>query len=229
MPFHFTKSNETKRFSSTSTSCRFTTAPIRPFARFSRLVAQNGGNSATQQNSKLACFRTGFVRCSPTMKLVTRERASIVTGIINGPSLFPLFDDRVTRREPVLSKKQYTLPPRFRAFLITSSLIDTSLPPYTPASLTLSPFLLLLSTYTHTHNTHTKTAACLVQPFVLPLFSTRLPPFLFLSRSLFSISLSPVFEKESNPLDGKNMNAHSVHPFDGGSPIWEEGAPPTSR
>lgn len=198
MPFHFTKSNETKRFSSTSTSCRFTTAPIRPFARFSRLVAQNGGNSATQQNSKLACFRTGFVRCSPTMKLVTRERASIVTGIINGPSLFPLFDDRVTRREPVLSKKQYTLPPRFRAFLITSSLIDTSLPPYTPASLTLSPFLLLLSTYihTHTHNTHTKTAACLVQPFVLPFLHALTTISISLSIAILNLSFSRFREGE---------------------------------
>lgn len=138
---------------------------------FSRLVAQNGGRASILRRSKvetLACFRTGFVRRSPTMKPVTRERASIVTGIINGPSLFSLI--RASRRPCHASRASFVEknntqpppPPRFRAFPITSSLIDTSLPPYTPGltlSLPFLPFPPLLHTHVRTYKPPSSTAS----------------------------------------------------------------------
>lgn len=93
-------------------------------------------NSATQQSRKVSPLV--FVRPLSVARRpwspVTRERASIVTGIMNGPSLFSLI--RASRRPCHASRASFVeknniqppSPSRFRAFPITSSLIDTSLP-----------------------------------------------------------------------------------------------------
>lgn len=136
--------------------------------------------------SKLACFRTAFVRRSPTMKPVTRERASIVTGIINGPSLFSLI--RASRRPCHASRASFVektiynrlLSPRFRAFLITSSLIDTSLPLY------IHQASLCLHSLSYTHISACTNLPPPLLPSFTPLYSPFSPPFLSLSLSLFS-------------------------------------------
>lgn len=156
--------------------------------------------------SKLACFRTAFVRRSPTMKPVTRERASIVTGIINGPSLFShsRVTTTVSRVASQFCRKNNIQPPplpsfpRLSNYLFSHRHLSPSL--HTPG-LTLSPFP-LLHTHIRMHKPSSSTAS-LVHPFVLPLFSTiplSLSFSLFILRSLGSISLSlaPVLEKERN-------------------------------
>lgn len=98
--------------------------------------------SARQRSRNSLVFGRCFVWCTSTMKLVTRERASIVTRITSGSSLlsYSRFDNRVTRHGRVLSKKTINTAARFLAFLITFSLIDTSpctsgsLCPHSPSS-----------------------------------------------------------------------------------------------
>lgn len=231
-----------------ASSYHFTFAPIRPFARF--FHGWWPKMAAARQFCKvetLACFRTGFVRRSPTMKPVTRERASIVTGIINGPSLFSLI--RASRRPCHASRASFVEknntqpppPPRFRAFPITSSLIDTSLPPYTPGltlSLPFLPFPPLLHTHIRTYKPPSSTASTRSPLCTPPCHSSislclhlslpfdHQPRPLFLAHSLsFSRRRGTGTRYVILSMARRNMNASSVRsPFRPLSLVREEGS-----
>lgn len=89
---------------------------------------------AAKSKSLSACFRTAFVRRSPTMKpRDARTSIDCHRNYERAVALFPYsrVSTTVSRvASQFCRKKQYTTtsPPRFRAFPITSSLIDTSLP-----------------------------------------------------------------------------------------------------
>lgn len=88
---------------------------------------------AIKSKSLSACFRTAFIRRSPTMKpRDARTSIDCHRNYERAVALFPYsrVSTTVSRvASQFCRKKQYTTsPPRFCAFPITSSLIDTSLP-----------------------------------------------------------------------------------------------------
>lgn len=140
-----------------------------------------------------------------------------------GRRSFPLFarlDDRVTRREPVLSKKTI----RNHPLPLVSAPFQLPLLSSTPlslrthqASLCLSPSFPFLLSYTHTH-THVQTAILRCFHSFTPLYSPL--PFLYfsLSPSLFAIR-SPASTSLSRPFPfvlEKERNRDAIrNPFDG--------------
>lgn len=156
---------------------------------------------AIKSKSLSACFRTAFIRRSPTMKpRDARTSIDCHRNYERAVALFPYsrVSTTVSRvASQFCRKKQYTTtsPPRFRAFPITSSLIDTSLPLRIIHQLSLClPFPFPFpSTHVYVQTAFLHLAS-LVHPFVYSPFSSS--PFslsislsLFIVRSLDSISL----------------------------------------